>query len=199
MCEAHNECLISVDVETAGPDPREYAMLSIGACLVTDPEQSFYIELQPTVMNATDEALAVSGLSLEALATSGVPPAQAMQRFEAWLHELRLPGKKPIFVAFNAGFDWMFVNSYFYRYLGRNPFGHAALDMKAFFMGLTGSRWADTGMLHAARRYECEIQLTHHALQDAQDQARLFQKMLCEASAAPTRRTQGTSGEEMTE
>ena len=27
----------------------------------------------------------------------------------------------------------MFVNDYFHRFLGRNPFGHAALDLKAFF------------------------------------------------------------------
>ncbi len=142
MCVEHEECFISVDVETAGPYPGEYALLSIGACLVADPEQSFYVELKPTTMNATEEALALTGFSLEALAGSGVPPEEAMQRFEAWLNEAGHTDKKPVFVAFNAAFDWMFVNSYFHRYLGRNPFGHAALDMKAFFMGLTGSRWA---------------------------------------------------------
>jgi ribonuclease T len=176
------ECFISVDVETAGPDPGEYALLSIGACLVADPEQSFYVELKPTTMNSAEEALALTGFSLEALAGSGVSPEEAMQRFEAWLKEVGPADVKPVFVAFNAGFDWMFVNSYFHRYLGRNPFGHAALDMKAFFMGLTGSRWAETAMRHVVRRFESEIHLTHHALQDAKDQALLFQRMLHEAA-----------------
>jgi hypothetical protein len=43
----------------------------------------------------------------------------------------------------------MFVNSYFHRFLGRNPFGHAALDMKAFFMGLTGVKWSETALQQA--------------------------------------------------
>ena len=58
------ETYVSVDVESAGPNPADYALLSIGACLVDDPEQTFYVELQPTSMRFTPEALAVSGLSL---------------------------------------------------------------------------------------------------------------------------------------
>ncbi len=178
MCLEYDECFISVDVETAGPDPGSYAMLSIGACLVSDPDQSFYIELKPTMMNATEEALRVSGFSLEELVSEGVPPADAMQRFASWLEEVNQSGEKPVFVAFNAAFDWMFVNTYFHRYLGRNPFGHAALDIKAFFMGLTGSKWSETAMRNAGVWFGEEVHLSHNALHDARDQARLFQKML---------------------
>jgi ribonuclease T len=178
MQNVYEECYISVDVETAGPDPHNYALLSIGACLVADPEKSFYVELQPTTMNATQEALAISGLSLETLAETGLSPNEAMQRFEVWLQEIACPGRQPVFVAFNAVFDWMFVNTYFHRYLGRNPFGHAGLDMKAFFMGLTGNRWFETAMGHVASHFGCGLELSHNALQDARDQARLFQAML---------------------
>jgi ribonuclease T len=38
---------VSVDVETAGPSPSRHALMAIGACLVADPEQGFYAELQP--------------------------------------------------------------------------------------------------------------------------------------------------------
>jgi ribonuclease T len=196
MCVEKQECYISVDVETAGPDPGEYALLSIGACLVFDPDQSFYVELQPTKMNATEEALTVSGFSLEALDSEGVPPKEAMQRFDAWLSEVKPSGERPIFVAFNAAFDWMFINHYFHRYLGRNPFGYAALDIKAFFMGLAGSKWAETAMRHATRRYGSEVHLTHNALEDARDQALLFQKMLREASNISRKRSHETSNEE---
>ncbi len=196
MCVENEECFISVDVETAGPDPREYALLSIGACLVADPDKGFYVELKPTTMNAKKEALAVSGFSLEVLAGSGVPPAEAVQRFDVWLKEVSHPSKRPVFVAFNAAFDWMFVNSYFHRYLGRNPFGHAALDMKAFFMGLTGSKWAETAVRQAANRYDCETHLTHHALQDARDQAHLFQRMLQEATEVRSGRSNDAGAEE---
>lgn len=75
---------VSVDVETAGPNPGQYSLLSIGACMVADPQRTFYVELQPVNDNALPAALAISGLSLEELAERGVPPAEAMARFEAW-------------------------------------------------------------------------------------------------------------------
>jgi len=186
MKEYLEECFaacISVDVEAAGPNPSQYSLLSIGACTLVEPRQNLYIELQPVNDNSTPEALAISGLSLEQLAERGAPPAKAMARFEGWTQEHVLPGQQPIFVAFNAPFDWMFVNDYFQRYLGRNPFGHAALDLKAFYMGLTGVRWSETTMGHLSARYLDNRDLTHHALRDAQDQAELFQKMMTEAAA----------------
>jgi DNA polymerase III epsilon subunit-like protein len=170
-----------VDVETAGPHPGGYALLSIGACLVSDPGQMFYVELQPDRAAAAPEALAVSGLSLGDLVERGMPPAEAMARFAAWTLAHTPAGARPVFVAFNAPFDWMFVAEYFHRYLGRNPFGHSALDMKAFYMGLTGARWSETALHHVADRYGRPAALTHHALADAQDQAGLFQAMLDEA------------------
>jgi ribonuclease T len=177
------EAYVSVDVETAGPSPSQYSLLSIGACLVLDTQRTFYVELQPVNDNFTLEALSVSRLLLAELTERGLPPAEAMDRFEAWL-EAEIPSdQQPIFVALNAPFDWMFVNDYFYRFLGRNPFGHAALDLKAFYMGLTGVHWLETTMHDVAARYLSSRQLTHHALQDAQDQAELFRKMLAEAAA----------------
>lgn len=177
------EAYVSVDVETAGPNPSQYSLLSIGACLVADPQRTFYVELQPVNDNATPEALEVSRLSLKELAKRGLPPTKAMARFEAWLAAEIPTGQQPIFVAFNAPFDWMFVNDYFHRFLGRNPFGHAALDLKAFYMGLTGVHWSETTMRYVAARYLSDRRLMHYALQDAQDQAELFQKMLAEAAA----------------
>ena len=140
------DVFISVDVETAGPHPGRYSLLSIGACLVSDPDLSFYVELQPVNDSATPEALAVTGLSLVELAERGLPPAEAMASFEAWVKTLTPHNRRPVFVAFNAPFDWMFVNDYFHRFLGRNPFGYSALDMKALYMGLTGARWSETSI-----------------------------------------------------
>ncbi len=176
------ETYISVDIETAGPNPTNYSLLSIGACVVGDPQRSFYVELQPINMHAVAEAMQVNQLSLERLAKDGVPPAEAMTRFEAWLKAVTPPDQRPIFVAFNAPFDWMFVNDYFHRYLGRNPFGHSAVDVKSYYMGLRRVRWSETSMRKLAPGYRPDQPLTHHALQDAQDQAELFRRMLSEAS-----------------
>ena len=79
------EAFVSVDVETSGPSPSRHSLVAIGACLVADPEQTFYVELQPTGPDVDPEALAVSGLSLERLEAEGAPPAAAMAKFADWL------------------------------------------------------------------------------------------------------------------
>jgi DNA polymerase III epsilon subunit-like protein len=176
-----SETYISVDVETAGPVPGPYALLSIGACLVKDPSTTFYIELQPDSPDSTPEAITVHGLSLETLRETGVPPKEAIQAFAAWIQRVAPEGKRAVFVAFNAPFDWMFINSYFHRYLGYNPFGHSALDIKAYFMGQAGVTWAETSMKHISSHFLNETHLSHNALSDAQDQAQIFQRLLTQA------------------
>jgi DNA polymerase III epsilon subunit-like protein len=176
------EVYVSVDVETAGPNPGLYSLLSIGACLVAEPERTFYVELQPVNNRAEKEARAVHGLSLEKLSVEGVPPADAMAQFEAWLAREIPPPVRPLFVAFSAPFDWMFVNDYFHRFLGRNPFGHNAIDIKAYYMGLSGSSWADTSLDKLLPRYVGPAKLTHNALDDARDQAAIFRVLLEEAA-----------------
>ncbi len=172
------EVYICVDVETAGPVPGQFAMLSIGACLVEDISTTFYLELQPDRLEALPEALAISGLSLEELEQTGVPPHEAMPAFARWLEGVVPEGKLAVFVALNAPFDWMFVSDYFQRYLGHNPFGHSALDIKAFYMGLTGVPWSETSMRHISASFLQEKHLVHNALRDAQDQAEIFGKLL---------------------
>jgi ribonuclease T len=177
---ADRENLISVDVETAGPNPSQYSLLAIGACMVFAPERQFYVELKPVNMASTPEALASCGLSLEKLAAKGVEPAEVMRSFEAWLKQFVPPGSRPIFTGFNAPFDWMFINDYFHRFLGHNPFGHAAIDIKSFYMGMARVPWAETTMRFIAPRYLNQEAITHHALRDALDQGEIFRKMLLE-------------------
>ena len=177
----NNETFISVDIETAGPNPGNFSLLSIGACLVADPSTQFYVELQPVNDSALESALRISNLELAELKTRGRPPHEAMGRFAQWVRSATPDGTSPVFVAFNAPFDWMFVNDYFHRYLGYNPFGHKALDIKAFYMGMLGVPWGETGMSLVSGRYLNSQALTHHALQDALDQAALFQGILEES------------------
>src|SRR5271163_985089 len=116
------ELYISVDLETAGPIPGEFSMLSLGACVVGKDDLRFYSELQPINENAIPKALEISGFTLEKLSTSGEAPGPAMAKFRDWMKQVS-GRSQPVFVGFNAPFDWSFVNWYFVKFLQKNPFG----------------------------------------------------------------------------
>jgi ribonuclease T len=168
------EVLISVDIETSGPIPGEYSMLSIGACLVDDDQHCFEVKLKPINENADPKALEVTGLSMETLLVHGEEPAAAMLRFSDWIKKVAPQGSTPVFVGFNAAFDWSFVNYYFHRFTSSNPFGFTALDIKAYFMGAAGVSWEDTKSSRMAKRLHPRQMGDHDALQDAKYQAELF-------------------------
>ncbi len=175
-----DEVFISVDVETAGPNPGDYALLSIGACTLDEARKDFYIELKPTKIKYKPEALEVSGLSLTTLKETGVRVKEALHQFEQWLHSVTPKNKEPVFAAFNAPFDWMFLNDYFHHYLGHNPFGHKALDIKALYMGIRKTSWEKTSFHQMSHALGINTPLTHHALEDAMQQATLLKALLKE-------------------
>jgi ribonuclease T len=75
----------------------------------------------------------------------------------------------------------MFVADYFHRFLGENPFGHKALDIKALYMGRHRTAFADTRFRDVAKRYRIgQGALTHNALEDALVQAALLRRLLDE-------------------
>jgi DNA polymerase III epsilon subunit-like protein len=177
-----NNC-VSVDIETAGPYPARYAMLSIGACLICDPQRSFYVELKPDRDDFDEHALGISGFSLQELKISGENPGDALRAFAKWLQANI--ADQPILVAFNAPFDWMFINDYFHRYLGSNPFGHSAIDIKALFLGHSGGEWKQTAMNTVNLELGLDKPLSHHALEDARDQAQLFLRIIERSQKQP--------------
>lgn len=180
------ETWISVDVETSGPAPSVHSLLSIGACLVDDPDTNFYIELKPTTEVAVESALTIGGFTLDHLAEHGTEPADAMEQFERWLTAAVPPGHVPVFAGFNAPFDWMFVADWFERFLGRNPFGHSAIDIKSYYLGYAVETWAETAMTKVASLYLEGRALSHNALEDAKDQAELFRAMIADAHSRRT-------------
>jgi ribonuclease T len=152
-------------------------MLSLGACLVDDREQSFYVELRPINENADPKALEISGFSLSSLRESGEEPKAALVRFRDWVKKTA-GHRLPVFAGFNAAFDWSFVNWYFHTYLGENPFGFAPLDIKAYYMGLSGCAWSDTKSSRIPAAYQSQPHKAHNALNDAKAQAEILFKLL---------------------
>lgn len=174
-----SELYISVDVETSGPIPAEFSMLSLGACVVGQSSKTFYAEFKPINDNFIDKALEVSGLSLADLKTKGEEPAHAMARFERWIKDVS-GESRPVFVGFNATFDWMFTHWYFIKFLERDPFGISGLDIKAYYMGMRKIKWRETIKKQIRVQFPSKHAHTHNALDDAIEQAEIFEKMLKE-------------------
>jgi hypothetical protein len=125
---------IMVDVESDGPIPGDYSMICFGAVIVEEPPtRSFYGRLKPISDKWMPEALTVSGFSREeTLAFS--EPASVMADFEQWIAQHA--GRRAFFISDNNGFDWQFINWYFWHYLGRNPFGHSSMNLGSLYKGL---------------------------------------------------------------
>jgi hypothetical protein len=182
----------SVDIEADGPIPGPYSMLSLGAAVAgrqdvdgyepADPEKdTFYRELRPISEGFVPQALAVSGLDRERLTAEGSEPAAAMAAFGVWVGEVceAYGGAQPVMCGYPASYDWTFLYWYLLRFTGASPFGHSGcLDMKTLYAvkarlplrAVTKS--AMPRELLSARRH------THHALDDAIEQAELFSNLM---------------------
>ena len=169
------EVFISVDVEASGPIPGEYSLLSLGACKAGE-ESGFIVELRPVNEAFDKNALDVVGKSLEHFRRAGEPPEKAMKLFLDWIKDTAAGGQ-PVFVGFNAAFDWSFVNYYFLKYLDHNPVGFAALDIKSYYAGLLGCAWEATRSSRILKRFKPPMDHTHNALADAIEQGIMFSKM----------------------
>lgn len=165
--------MVSVDIETSGPNPANYALLSIGACTLPEPRATFYAELKPVSLFTQPEAMDVHHLNLDRLMAEGLSAESALLNLADWLKQAVRDERGPLFVGFNSPFDWMFVNDYFHRFLGFNPFGHSALDIKSFAMGFKRIPWDQTGMSALTDK-----PLRHNALDDALDQADVLISLL---------------------
>ncbi|WP_031074891.1 3'-5' exoribonuclease domain-containing protein [Streptomyces sp. NRRL S-118] len=180
---------ISVDVEADGPIPGPYSMLSIGAAVAgrqdaggytaADPEaQTFYRELRPISDAFVPEALAVSGLDRDRLAVEGGEPAAVMGEFAAWAAEVA-DGAQPVMCGYPASYDWTFLYWYLVRFTGASPFGHSGcMDMKTLYATKARLPLRAVAKGTMPRELLSRRRHTHHALDDAIEQAELFSNLM---------------------
>ncbi len=109
-------------------------MVCFGAVLFDDAlDKTFYGKTRPVSDRFVPEALAISGFSREQhLAFED--PKVVMEEFAAWL--AKHTRGRPVFVSDNLAFDWQFINYYFHRFLGQNPFGFSGRRIGDLYAGL---------------------------------------------------------------
>jgi hypothetical protein len=178
------EIYVSTDVESDGPIPGPNSMLSFASAAYRadktlvdtftanfetlpgaagDPKTMDWWRTQPDAWAACRSNLR--------------EPAEAMLAYVAWLKAL--PGK-PVFVAYPAGFDFLFVYWYLIRFAGESPFSHSALDIKSYAMALLGKGYRDSTKRNMPKSWFDPMPHTHVALDDALEQGALFCNMLAE-------------------
>jgi hypothetical protein len=164
-------------------------MLSLGASVAAtqdadgfraaDPEErTFYRELRPISEEFVPEALAVSGLDRDRLGTEGAEPAEAMREFTDWVREAAV-GAQPVMCGYPASYDWTFLYWYLIRFTGSSPFGHSGcLDMKTLYATKAGLPLRAVAKGTMPRELLSRRRHTHHALDDAIEQAELFANLM---------------------
>jgi DNA polymerase III epsilon subunit-like protein len=159
---------VMVDVESDGPIPGDYSMICFGAVLVREGlQQTFYGRLRPISESWVPEALAISGFSREETLAFDHPKT-VMEQFREWLKE-HTKGRA-LFVSDNNGFDWQFVNWYFWHFTGGNPFGHSSTNLGSLYKGLIKDTFQNFKHLRKTPH-------THNPVDDAKGNAEALLEM----------------------
>ena len=153
---------IMVDIESDGPIPGDFSMISFGAVLVDDNlDKTFYGKLKPISEKWIPEALAVSGHSREETMDFDEPKL-VMEKFSDWIKQ-NSKGQA-VFISDNNGFDWMFICWYFHHFLDKNPFGHSSQNLGSLYKGLIKDTFKNFKHLRKTKH-------THHPVDDAKGNA----------------------------
>lgn len=176
----------SADVETDGPIPGPFSMLSFALVPAgtydgrtfarpSSYDDSFYAELKPISDTFEPEALKVNGLDRDKLAAHGLDPHEAMTSAGRWIRDHARNGR-PVLVAYPLSFDWTWLYWYFVRFSSMgSPFEHSrCFDLKTAFAVKAHLPIAGAGRSKVPGHLRGEHKHTHNALDDAIEQAELF-------------------------
>lgn len=162
---------IMVDVESDGPIPGKYSMISFGAVVVDKTlDKTFYGKLKPISENYLPQALEITGHTrTETLSFDD--PQKVMQAFAEWM--IKHISGQPVFISDNNGYDWMFICWYFHHFTGSNPFGYSSQNLGSLYKGLVKDAALNFKHLRKTKH-------SHHPVDDAKGNSEAFLIMIKE-------------------
>jgi len=184
--ESAVDAYFSADVETDGPIPGPFSMLSFAIVYAGSfdgrrferpkhYDRTFYKELKPISNEFQEDALKINGLDRERLCREGQRPELVMTEAHQWVNS-NCAGANPILVAYPLSFDWSWLYWYFIRFSSEgSPFGYSrCFDIK--------TAWSVKGRIPISRAGRARLDPslgsnrahTHHAIGDAIEQAEIF-------------------------
>jgi hypothetical protein len=180
------DAYFSADVETDGPIPGPFSMLSFALVFAgtydgrdfqrpASYDTTYYAELRPISNNFQAEALAVNGLDRARLCKEGRQVQSTLSEVACWVREVA-GAARPVLVAYPLSFDWTWLYWYFVSFSDTgSPFAHSSCyDIKTAFAvkgKLPVARAGRSSLLAALGSSRVH---THHALDDAIEQAEIF-------------------------
>lgn len=115
---------VIVDVEATGISPHSGEMTEFGA-VEYKSRATFHCESEPDPENPAKPI--ITGRQFDV--------AEIMKQFDGWLYRIA-KNERLTFVSDNPAYDFQWINFYFDKYLGRNPFGHSGRRIADFWAGL---------------------------------------------------------------
>jgi len=182
------ELYVSIDVETDGPIPAVNSMLSLGAAAFTLDDGcvgtwSSNLHVLPEAETNADTMKWWEGqpAAWAACRENLTQPLNAMKEFVDWVDDTaKAEGKKPVCVAYPAGFDFMFVYWYMIKFAGRSPFSFSCLDIKSYVSAVLKKPFRQSTKRNMPKRWFSGRRHTHLAVDDALEQGELFMNILKE-------------------
>jgi len=179
----------SADVETDGPIPGPYSMLSFALVGIgvsdgktlssaSGKREIFYRELKPISKKFQTEALLINGLDRDRLLRDGHAPEIAMKDAFQWVKTVA-GDNSPVLVAYPLAFDWTWLYWYFVNFCDcGSPFGYSrCYDIKTAFAVKNRLPISEAGRSKLPAHLRAVHQHTHHAVDDAISQAEIFRSL----------------------
>lgn len=163
-----------LDVESDGPHPLDFNMISFALVSLTDPAKGFSALLQPIHENdgGWKAARDVSGISWERQRAEGRPTREVMDEVQTWAVEIAQRDRITIW-SDNPAYDWQFWNAYTHHFTGRNVAGFSARRIGDLDAGRRGAPLTTNGWKKWRR-----TEHTHDPLDDARGNAEALRTIL---------------------
>lgn len=157
-----------VDVESDGPLLGVNSMVCFGIVKVTpELDTTFYGKTKPISEVYNESALAISGFSREEH-EKFPDPKGVMHSCDEWIYENTVG--RPVLISDNNGYDASWMNYYFLKYYGKNPFGWTSRRIGDLYCGMVNDSFAKWKHLRTTKH-------THHPVDDARGNAEAILKM----------------------
>lgn len=160
----------SIDVESDNQSPANGSMVCFGAVLIKDMSKNFYGKTKPITEQYNNEALSISGFSRQEHELFDDPKI-VMKNFALWIEKHSI--NRPIFISDNPAFDWQWINYYFHKFYGKNPFGYSARRIGDLYCGLV----KNTLKNYEWKKLYRKTKHTHNPVDDAKGNAEALLQM----------------------